>query len=55
MDYKMTYHTMDGVVLEANDGIKIKLLFREQDNMDTEDAVLENLVCSYEKRMMDLT
>lgn len=41
------------IVAEAENGVKIRLLFLEQQNKETENTVLENLLCSYEKRMTD--
>lgn len=45
--------TENEIVAEAENGVKIRLLFPERQNKETENTVLENLLCSYEKRMTD--
>lgn len=51
MEYIVLSGRENEIVAEAENGVKIRLLFPEQQNKETENTVLENLLCSYEKRM----
>ena len=53
MEYIVLCETENEIVVEAESGVKIRLLFSEQQNKESENTVLENLLCSYEKRMTD--
>ncbi len=53
MEYIVLSDRENEIFAEAENGVKIRLLFPEQQNKETENIVLENLLCSYEKRMAD--
>lgn len=55
MEYIILCETESEIVAEAENGVKIRLLFSEHQNKESENSVLENLVCSYERRMLALT
>lgn len=55
MKYTIVFQTAEAIAIETEEGMKIRLLFCKQENKETEHIILENLVNSYEERMMILT
>lgn len=51
MEYIVLCETENEIVAEAENGVKIRLLFSDCQNKKLENTILENLLCSYEKRM----
>lgn len=55
MKYTILFQTVEEIAIETEEGMRIRLLFCKHENKETEHIVLENLVNSYEERMMILT
>ena len=53
MEYVVLSNKENEIVAEAENGVRIRLLFSKHQNKESENTVLENLLCSYEKRMTD--
>lgn len=51
MEHIVLYETENEIVAETENGVKIRLLFSDYQNKESENTILENLLCSYEKRM----
>ena len=54
MDYIIKRIDENKAVMEMENGSKVTIIFREEDNPDIEDIVTNNLMMSYEQRMKGL-
>lgn len=51
MNYTIKRIDENKAIMEMEDGSKVTIIFREEDNPDIEDIVTNNLMMSYEARM----
>ena len=51
MNYTIKRIDENKAAMEMEDGSKVTIIFREEDNPDIEDIVTNNLMMSYEARM----
>ncbi len=54
MNYTIKRVDENKAVMEMEDGSKVTIIFREEDNPDIEDIVTNNLMMSYEARMKEM-
>ena len=54
MNYTIKRTDENKAVMEMDNGSKITIIFREEDNPDIEDIVTNNLMMSYGLRMKDM-
>ena len=54
MNYTIKRIDENKAAMEMEDGSKVTIIFREEDNPDIEDIVTNNLMMSYEQRMKEL-
>ena len=54
MNYTIKRVDENKAVMEMEDGSKVTIIFREEDNPDIEDIVTNNLMMSYEQRMKEM-
>lgn len=53
MKYKMQHVDKNIVVMETEKGNQVKIVFKDEDNAEIEDIVLNNLLMSYAKRICE--
>ena len=53
MNYIIKRIEENKVVMEIENGSKVTIIFRKEDNTDIEDIVTNNLMMSYEQRIRD--
>lgn len=51
MNYTLKKTAENVAVMETENGCKVTIVFRKEDNPDIEDIVTNNLMMSYEQRM----
>ena len=51
MDYTIKRIDENKAVMEVENGSKVTIIFKKEDNPDIEDIVTNNLMMSYEQRM----
>ena len=54
MNYTIKRMDENKAVMEMDNGSKVVIIFRKEDNPDIEDIVTNNLMMSYEQRMKEL-
>ena len=54
MNYTIKRIDKNKAIMEMENGSRITLIFRDEDNPDIEDIVTNNLMMSYEQRMKGL-
>lgn len=52
-NYEMTRVDENTVKYTTEDGTRVTLRFKEEDNPDIEDIITDNLLTSYERRMRE--
>lgn len=54
MNYTIKRIDENKVIMEMENGSKVIIIFKKEDNPDIEDIVTNNLMMSYEQRMKEL-
>ena len=55
MNYIIKRIEEDKAVMEMENGSKVTIIFRKEDNPDIEDIVTNNLMMSYEQRIKNIS
>ncbi|HJF39969.1 MAG TPA: hypothetical protein K8V91_03515 [[Clostridium] spiroforme] len=55
MNYIIKRIEEDKAVMEMENGSKVTIIFRKKDNPDIEDIVTNNLMMSYEQRIINIS
>ena len=54
MNYTIKRIDENKAVMEMENGSKVTIIFKKEDNLDIEDIVTNNLMMSYEQRMKQI-
>lgn len=53
MNYTLKKTAENVAVMETENGCKVTIVFKKEDNLDIEDIVTNNLMMSYERRIKE--